>query len=442
MRNRSKIIVEYGTYMLAYFASYIASLAGLYILSGIILVIEAFYLYLRLVRESKKLVELRALFTLAWIGGQGLACLKLSNLQTDWNYLTWICFFLAYIGFGIGYEWKRNEREEEEKEPVRSQEKAERIFLCILAVFLLSSICFVVEISYIGFLPIFASRSLLYSEVHMAGVHSLTLSCILIPAMTVLYKKVCEVRKKARWVFLAVINSMAILIPVLCLSHFQLIFAVSFALITYIMTQKGMSLKMMAKLLAVILPVYVISTLLRHHDLEYIRGIFSMKCSRLPICISQPYMYIANNYDNFNVLVKGLASHSFGLRMLFPLFVLTGLKFYIPRAVSLPILITKPELTTLTLFYDAYYDFGVVGVFLFAILLGKISQKLVDFSKRSENPIACLFYGQFAIYLGFSFFTTWFSNPSTWFWFIVTGLVYAVVGWRRKEREEKEGKER
>lgn len=434
MRNRNKIIMEYGTYMLAYFASYIASLAGLYILSGLILMGEALYLYIHLVRESKKLVELRALFSLAWIGGQGLACLKLSEIQTDWHYLTWLCFFLAYIGFGIGYEWKENYQEIEDREPDREQRRADRMFVCILVLFFVSAICFVIEISHIGFLPILASKNLAYSELHMAGVHSLTLSCILISAMTVLYSRIAEEKKRTRGGLLAVINSMAILIPALCLSHFQLVFAVSFALITYIMTRKGMSLKMMAKLLAVILPVYVISTLLRQHDLEYINRIFAMKWTGTPLFISQPYIYITNNYDNFNVLVKGLTGHSFGLRMLFPFFVLTGLKFHFPQVASLPIFITKPELTTLTLFYDAYYDFGVAGVFLFAAVLGWISKKLMNFVKKSDNPIACLFYGQLAIYLGFSFFTTWFSNPATWLWFLLTGIIYVAVGWDKKEK--------
>ena len=84
MRERNKIIMEYGTYMLAYFASYIASLAGLHLLSGALLIIEALYLYVHWVRESGSVVEMRALFTLSWVGGQGIACLKLSELQTDW----------------------------------------------------------------------------------------------------------------------------------------------------------------------------------------------------------------------------------------------------------------------------------------------------------------------------------------------------------------------
>lgn len=40
MRERNKIILEYGTYMLSFFVSYIASLAKWYYASGIILIVE------------------------------------------------------------------------------------------------------------------------------------------------------------------------------------------------------------------------------------------------------------------------------------------------------------------------------------------------------------------------------------------------------------------
>ena len=59
-----------------------------------------------------------------------------------------------------------------------------------------------------------------------------------------------------------------------------------------------------------------------------------LKNSEMPIFVTQPYMYIANNYDNFNCMVEWLPSHTFGLRMLFPLWALTGLKFLVPSLVG------------------------------------------------------------------------------------------------------------
>ena len=38
-----------------------------------------------------------------------------------------------------------------------------------------------------------------------------------------------------------------------------------------------------------------------------------------------------------------------------------------------------------------------------------------------KNPAWYLFYSQGALYFMLSFFTTWYSNPTTWFYFVVTG---------------------
>ena len=68
--------------------------------------------------------------------------------------------------------------------------------------------------------------------------------------------------------------------------------------------------------------------------------------------------------------MEDLPSYSMGLRMLFPVWALTGMKFFYPSLTAFPIYVTKEELTTVTLLYDAYYDFGIAGVVGFAALLG------------------------------------------------------------------------
>ncbi len=192
MRERNKIILEYGTYMLSFFVSYIASLAEWYYASGIILIVEAVYLYVHWVRESGSLVELRALFTLAWVGGQGISCLKLSTLQDSWNYITWLSFFVIYIAFGIGYEWGRKYSRVEGKEPEKNKKKANRLFRCIMLLLVVSAGCFVIEIIRIGYIPVFSDEPYSYSYFRMSALHYLhycAISCILIPDLRCFGKK-------------------------------------------------------------------------------------------------------------------------------------------------------------------------------------------------------------------------------------------------------------
>lgn len=435
MRERNKIILEYGTYMLSFFVSYIASLAKWYYASGIILMVEAVYLYVHWVRESGSLVELRALFTLAWVGGQGISCLKLSTLQDTWNYITWLSFFVIYIAFGIGYEWGRKYSRVEGKEPEKNKKKANRLFRCIMLLLVVSAGCFVIEIIRIGYIPVFSDEPYSYSYFRMSALHYLhycAISCILIPGLTVLWKKIDSEESKWRNGAIIIANIVAFAVPFLYVSRFQFLFEIGVAAVIYILINKNMRKRTLVLLGLMVCAAYVVITLSQKRDAIYLNNVFKMKYTHMPVFLTQPYIYIANNYDNFDCLVKNLPKFSYGLRMLFPFVSLTGLKFVMPNLVPATVYLTSTELTTFTMFYDAYYDFGVIGAFVIALLIGVVAKVIIDIIKKSDNPVVYLFCGQIAVYLALAFFTTWFSSPATWFWLIITGMIYCYVGYDKK----------
>ena len=86
-------------YAICYLAAYFLARWEHYYLSGTALLAAAVWLYYSDYRKTKNIIHLRALFSLFWVGGQGLSCLKLSHLQTDWSLMTWVCLALAYAGF-------------------------------------------------------------------------------------------------------------------------------------------------------------------------------------------------------------------------------------------------------------------------------------------------------------------------------------------------------
>ncbi len=436
MRENGKIfhnfIVEAAICAAFYFCSFLASREGVHILSSLLLVFYALGVYVCRFRETKNLADMKGLFVLSWVGGQGIACLQLSHLQTDWNVWTWVTFFLAYIGFCAGY--LRRKSKERHAELKTDYVTAERLLICACALAVISWICFFVEFMVVGFIPLFSDEPHAYSYFHVSGVHYFTISCILVPAITVLWWKVKKTGKMRSYLLLAGANLTAVAVPILCVSRFQLLFAVGFAVVVYVLTSRKLNWKIVLLLFVILIPLYVGLTVARNHDVEYLNDIFDMKDSSTPIFITQPYIYVANNFENFNCLVEQIAEHTYGVRMLFPVFALTGLKFIFPELTASPIYITKPELTTLTMFYDAYYDFGTAGVFLLAVAIGFAARKLTMWIHDGGNPVSYLFYGQIAIYLGLAFFTTWFSNPTTWFWLALTALMYLFVKYRKKER--------
>ncbi len=436
--------IEYGTYVCLYWVSFLVSMRGNDYLSGGILIAEAIFLYLRWYKKDRNPVDMRGLFSLAWVGGQGIACLKLSKLQTDWPVRTWLCFFLAFLGFGIGYMIFREEKNGENRRGKiqKDEAKAGRLLAGIVLLAAVSAVCFLIEMFIVGFVPLFSDEPHAYSFFHVSGVHYFTVSCVLIPALTVLYFRITESFSKFQKAALLLSNLIAAAIPVLCVSRFQLLFAVGFALVVYILVYRKVKLRMILLTAAVMVPAYVLLTVARNHDVAYLNGIFEMKNSRTPIFITQPYIYVANNFENFNCLVEQLPAYAHGLRMLFPAVALTGLKFLFPQLTPGTVYLTKPELTTLTMFYDAYYDFGIPGVFLLAVLVGAAAKRIAESIKKDGSIVGYLVYGQMAIYLGLAFFTTWFSNPTTWFWFGMTALLYLLISWDEVKTKIKKAAER
>lgn len=437
-------------YLISYVLCFCLARLGWFIPSGLVLIAGGIWLYWRDYRASGNLIHLRGLFCLFFVGGQGISCFKLSRLQEPWSLMTWACFLAAvvffYLAFALVMAWlgeprqphwmkkqARGSREilpQERSRALRLYKKP--LFYSMGIVAGVSSAAFLLEAVVLGYVPFFL-RGVphAYSYFHISGVHYFTVSCVLEPSLAVLYYMAGEERSRLRRVLAVVFTAICLANPILCVSRFQLILAVGMAVFTFIAVNHRIRVYQAAILVCLMIPAYVVLTIARSHDVAYLNGIFEMRNEATPIFITQPYMYIANNYDNFDCLVRELPAHAMGLRMLFPLWALTGLKFLVPSLVNFPIYVNKEELTTLTLIYDAYYDFGIVGVALFCALLGAACAFLVWKLSQVKNPVEYVIYAQIAMYMTLSFFTTWFSNPATWFYLAATLAVYLFCRYRQ-----------
>ena len=94
-------------YIISYLAAFLTARIQLYAVSGILLIAAALYLFNSERIKSGNIINLRGLFSLSFVGGQGLSCLKLSYLQKDWQLLTWLCFFLAFTCFYLSFDFAK-----------------------------------------------------------------------------------------------------------------------------------------------------------------------------------------------------------------------------------------------------------------------------------------------------------------------------------------------
>lgn len=448
-------------YIVLYLAAIIFSKTGQHLASGLLLFMAAVGLFLHYFLKTGQVVNMPGLLSLSWVGGQAVASLKLSSLQRDWSWITWLCFFLFHVCFLAGYSYMERRKKRKQKggggicrllkflQPAVDQEKQLRRLLAgIIAVTAVSAAAFLLEAAVLGYIPVFVNmdKPHLYSEFHISGVHYFTVSCALVLPFTSLYLCLKGIRRtlqdKGLTALLAICNLAALAIPVLCISRQQLIMSFGVSAIVILKFHGRIPGKQLAAVgggaLAVLLCGYLALTYFRGFDASMLNEMAEMKDQNMPLLVTQPYIYIANNYENFDYMVEHLPGFTFGAKQLFPVWAFTGLKFVIPQYTQFPLYVTKDILTTLTVIYDAYYDFGVAGVAGFGLLLGVLSCWLNWLAGLKKNPVAFLLYGEVAIYLLLSFFTTWFSNPTIWFWIGSTVILYWAVGFERRRENAHE----
>lgn len=467
-----------GIYTAAYVMSFVLGEAGLSAPSGLCLIFAAAFLYLSEYRRTASLMNLRGLLALGLLGGEGIARFQLSRLSTDWTLETWLSFYLFYLLFDLSAQLAdhtgaiRSARSGDDADrsasssvvpedslvsqasidvrdvggvPGRSAtgESAGadlRFFrYAILGLLGISWAAFLFEARRLGFVPLFTvDTPHAYSYFHVKGVHYFTTLAVLTPAVSMLYLAARRTHGLRPDVLALLGLLLPIILTILMVSRFQFMISVILAVFVALLSGRRYKLWQLLLLLALMIAAYVFITIERAHSVEYLNGIFEMKDPSTPIFITQPYMYIANNYDNFNVMTRELTVHAHGLRMLYPFVTLSGIKFLIPSlAQGFPLFVTKEELTTVTMLYDAWYDFGLIGIAVFALVLGLVSGRVTRTCRKDQNPFSVLLYAQLAFYYLVSFFTTWFSNPATWFYLGISFLLYLAYACTVRKRRKK-----
>ena len=185
-------------YLICYIVSFILAWQHIYVLSGLVLLGAALWLYIKDYMRTGNLIHLRGLFCLFFVGGQGISCFKLSRLQTDWALMTWISLFLAVVFFWTVFEiltrlfdgWSEKDMQSVYRffSSGESPLQAKRILISMSVITAVSLLAFLFEAWRLGFVPMFSyGVPHAYSEFHISGVHYFTVSCVLVPSLSVVY---------------------------------------------------------------------------------------------------------------------------------------------------------------------------------------------------------------------------------------------------------------
>jgi len=349
--------------------------------------------------------------------------LQLHQNQVDWKVATWFYLGLAYIMFNIGYAAKESKKD---KKPKANQDSKKTInkkifFYFIIAMNLCVILAFIIEVIIRGYIPMFSSDMASYQRFGVTGIHYFTVSCaIVLPTTYIYWENYKKNINKKELIFLIIINLISLAIPLLIVSRQLILTTLVLTGFTIMGLKKKKELKIiLIILLAGLLTWFSISKFRNQND-EYLRQALNIQEDAvLSVSNMQVYMYIAVNYDNFNVNVGNVEQYCYGTKSLFPVFALTGLKFVMPIISESYDLIKRviPVYNTYPIVMTPYEDFGMLGIIIYMFIIGYICCLIEGISEN--NPVNILIKSLFKYALLFSFFTSYFSNATFCFYVII-----------------------
>ncbi|MBO6119097.1 MAG: oligosaccharide repeat unit polymerase [Lachnospiraceae bacterium] len=444
-------------YTILYFVSVIFYYLQHRIIASVIMISLAIFLYGLDVANNKRIVTVRGLFVLGFIGGFGLSLLKLSKLSQDYNILTFIAVFISYFALYFGTFLSDKKMDKKDTDAYRYKiEKIEATFLpqeiLLIVLFIITCSSFITEVVILKFIPIFTlATPHAYSTFHVFMLHYITSFHSFIPCFAICNYFIEPTRKKSK-IFLILSFIYVIIMSLLMVSRSQLTLCIVLSLFIVLMYRLTLLKKILSNKRNIIilffaglfiLALYLIITINRSHSVEYLKGIFEMKNENIPIFITQPYMYITHNFENLNYMIENIFRFTFGRRVLYPFFTLTLVKKFFPIVTDAPYYIIKEELSTVTLIYDFYYDFGLVGVAVFCFIIGYVGKKLenqaysiIKAEEPYKNNYIIILYSLYCYFMIFSFFQTYFSLTDTWVYIIIL-LIIALIFDMKKETKKK-----
>ena len=411
-----------------------------YLASVLIIALAIFLLHSEYKKNNR--LNFLCLFYLGFLLPFGVSLLKLSNLSRTYSIKTFLVIFVTIFIFRF---FSKSDvfdfiKANDIKQYNISDKNKNAMFYIELITIIVSLISFIIEIAKLKFLPILTINTPhAYSTFHIFGLHYLTVMAKFLPAMSVLLINFNDYRISDLFIKLDKYKIVIILgfvypmiLSILLVSRSMLVMSLIIMIITICITNADLKIKInklyIALAAVIFVLLYIFITFNRAHSVSYLNDIFDMKI-KLPIFITQPYIYLTQNFENLNYMIESLQKFTLGKRSLFALWSLTLIKQFFTLNIYTPIYLIKEELSTCTFLYDIYYDFGIIGVMVFTFILSKVYKyydNLINYIKNNNilkfNPMYIIIYSLFLYYILFTFFQNYYILTNS-----IVDIIYLFI---------------
>ncbi len=268
-----------------------------------------------------------------------------------------------------------------------------------------------------GYIPIFTLHpDVARNDYFIFGVGLFTHTMPVIVFFSLVYNIFTERNQIKRWV-LRIVMVVTILSYLFLLQRYQLIMvAVLVFTLFYYATWRIRFRTMILFVVAGVLLIYSVATIRSGKLIQM--GLYlasEMKFSSKFAFITEPYMYVVMNVENFVHAMSKLEYFSYGSFTFDWFFALIQLKYPMKEYfgfVENPFLFSGYN--TYTFFWTLYRDFGIIGISLIPAVCGFVVGSLYYAMRRNPTLERIVFYSIAVFVMVMSFFV----NPLGFLWFI------------------------
>ncbi len=384
------------------------------LISAILFLIVFLVLLLPIIRKED-IFSPAKIFTIIWALTLGLAELKFSRLQHEWNGYGWLMLSIGIFSFLLGCFIIYSQNYEVKILPLSSirnyfqnllidKKKYKNI---ILLLFLMYIVSFLGNYLIEGYLPLFhynPGQSRAFWGVFGIGllIHSATAIIILITGYILIAKP--PLMEKLFFMFLIIVIFVSYLT---ILQRFNLMFAILSSIVVVYYTSNALRPRNALIFLLLIVGLMYSVQFLRTSSLVsgYLYNLAEMKISPKYAIITEPYMYFVMNPENFVRAVNRLETHTYGYYTFNFVLSLSGTKKIITDYVALnnfPFL--NSSYNTYSALWDYYRDFGIWGLSGIPFLLGFFISSFYYKLRSSPSLVVLMSYSIFIFIIAISFF--------------------------------------
>ncbi|HEY6190878.1 MAG TPA: O-antigen polymerase [Bacteroidota bacterium] len=394
----------------------------------------ALAIILSCLRRGADILSPARVFGFIWSVSIGLADLKLSRLQHDWDLVEWILLLTGVSSFLIGISYAnmldqgdRHFSLKQRRLALRARPIEDRVlFRLIVITFLIYAVSFSASVWINGFVPLFSRNpTIMRTKFTVFGIGLLNHAAPSILFFIVQYIFLVKDRRPEKItlgiVFLTTVTSYFLL-----LQRFDFAIAAVVSLVFMYYSSNVLRVRNVVVIGLVFVGLFygISSIRLVGHIANYGYIVAKMKFPVQYAFITEPYMYIVTNLENFVHAASRLDQFTLGYYTFDFITALTGLKHWVAdyyQLVESPYMISGYN--TYTFLWPFYRDFGILGLLLLPLVEGFIISRMYSVLRRDPSILRAAMYGIAVFVMLISFFN---HAPSLLHFVFNMGLIYFV----------------